>query len=120
MPIATGGRRSRYRDGDHFTFEQRISGFLDWVTLATAGGQKDLQRLMLSEQVLRQVARHKRGDSRLPALIDLVLRRPLVSAEIVRQELGVTDTGFRKMRAALGTSLKELSGRRRYRMWGIV
>jgi hypothetical protein len=25
MPIAVGGRRSRYRDGDHFTFEQHIA-----------------------------------------------------------------------------------------------
>jgi len=120
MPIAAGGRRSRYRDGDHFAFEQRIAGFLDWVTLAAAAGQKELQRLTLAEKVLRQVARHKHSDSRLPALIELVLRRPLVSAEVVKQELGVTDTGFRKMRAALGTSLKELSGRRRYRVWGVL
>lgn len=120
IAIAIGGRRLRYRDGDHWTFEQRIGGFLDWVTAAAAAGLKELQRLALAEQVLRQVARSKHSDSRLPRLIDLVLTRPLISAEVACRELGVTTTGFRQMRAALGTSLKELSGRRRYRVWGVL
>jgi hypothetical protein len=56
----------------------------------------------------------------LPALIDLVLSRPLISAELAQRELKLTSTGFRRLRAQLGTSVKELSGRGRYQVWGIL
>jgi Protein of unknown function (DUF1612)/HTH DNA binding domain len=120
MAIGIGGRRSRYRDDGRLPFEQRLKGFLDWILLAAEAGQKELQRLALAEKVLRQVARHSHVDSRLPALIDLVMSRPIISAEIVKRELKVTDTGFRRLREALGTSVKELSGRRRYQVWGVL
>jgi hypothetical protein len=84
LAIGIGGRRSRYRDDGRLPFEQRILGFLDWVRLAAETGQKELQRLSLAEKVLRQVARHDHADSRLPALIDLVLTRPLISSEIAK------------------------------------
>ncbi len=120
MAIGIGGRRSRYRDDGRLPFEQRALGFLDWVQLAAEAGQKELQRLALAEKVLRQVARHNHVDSRLPALIDLVLSRPLINSEIAMRELKITDTGFRRMRKALGTTVKELSGRRRYQVWGVL
>jgi DNA invertase Pin-like site-specific DNA recombinase len=87
LAIGIGGRRSRYRDDGRLPFEQRILGFLDWIQLAVESGQKELQRLSLAEKVLRQVARHNHVDSRLPALIDLVLTRPLISSEIAKREL---------------------------------
>jgi hypothetical protein len=36
------------------------------------------------------------------------------------RELKLTSTGFRRLRAQLGTSVKELSGRGRYQVWGIL
>src|SRR5262249_22519123 len=120
MPIAIGAHKSRYRDGGHHPFDTRIAGFLDWLTTAAGAGQAELKRLALAEKVMRQVAKHKHVDSRLPGLIDLVVSRPLISAELVKRELKVTDTGFRRLRTALGTTLREMSGRRRYQVWGVL
>jgi hypothetical protein len=89
-------------------------------TRTTTGRQEELKRLSLAEKVLQGVARHKHVDSRLPALIDLVLSRPLISAELAQRELKLTSTGFRRLRAQLGTSVKELSDRGRYQVWGIL
>jgi hypothetical protein len=118
--LGVGARKSRYRYDDRAPLEQRIVGFLDWVTQGALAGQAELKRLSLAHQVLGQVAQSKHVDSRLPALIDLVLSRPLISAEIAQRELKLTSTGFRRLREQLGTSVKELSGRSRYQVWGIL
>ncbi|WP_296346021.1 DUF1612 domain-containing protein [Reyranella sp.] len=118
--LGIGARRSRYRYDGRSPLVQRMGGFLDWVTQGALAGQAELKRLSLAHQVLGQVAKSKHVDSRLPALIDLVLSRPLISAEIAQRELKLTSTGFRRLREQLGTSVKELSGRNRYQVWGIL
>lgn len=118
--LGIGARKSRYRYDGRTPLEQRIGGFLDWVKQGALAGQAELKRLSLARQVLGQVAQSKHIDSRLPALIDLVLSRPLISAEIAQRELKLTSTGFRRLREQLGSSVKELSGRSRYQVWGIL
>jgi hypothetical protein len=117
--IGIGGRKSRLRYDPRAPFERRVAGFLDWVSLATEAAEREIQRLVLAEKVLRQVARHTHRDSRLPELIDLLIEKPLVSAELAKSRLQLSDTGFRRLRESLGTSVRELSGRSRYRMWGL-
>lgn len=118
--LGIGARKSRYRYDARAPLEQRLAGFLDWVTIGATLGQEELKRLSLAHQVLGQVARAKHVDSRLPALIDMVLSRPLISAEIAQRELKLTSTGFRRLLKQLGSSVKELTGRRRYQVWGIL
>ncbi|MFH6784886.1 MULTISPECIES: helix-turn-helix domain-containing protein [Methylobacterium] len=57
--------------------------------------------------------RGRRGSSSLPRLIELVLARPLVSATIFADELGVTPRASQTLVAELG--LRELTGRERFR-----
>lgn len=118
--LGVGARKSRYRYDDRTPLEQRVAGFLEWVTIGATLGQDELKRLSLAHQVLGQVAQSKHVDSRLPALIDMVISRPLISAEIAQRELKLTSTGFRRLLKQLGTSVKELTGRRRYQVWGIL
>lgn len=118
--LGIGARKSRYRYDARTPLEQRVAGFLDWVTIGATLGQDELKRLSLAHQVLGQVAQSKHVDSRLPALIDMVISRPLISAEIAQRELKLTSTGFRRLLKQLGTSVKELTGRRRYQVWGIL
>lgn len=118
--LGIGARKSRYRYDGRTPLEQRVAGFLEWVTIGATLGQDELKRLSLAHQVLGQVARSKHVDSRLPALIDMVISRPLISAEIAQRELKLTSTGFRRLLKQLGTSVKELTGRRRYQVWGIL
>ena len=64
------------------------------------------------ERLLLKV-RGRRGSSSLPRLIELVLARPLVSATIFADELGVTPRASQTLVAELG--LRELTGRERFR-----
>ncbi|MCA0248973.1 MAG: DUF1612 and helix-turn-helix domain-containing protein [Proteobacteria bacterium] len=118
--LGIGGRKSRYRYDGRQTLEQRLAGFLDWAKVGAMQGQDELKRLSLALQVLGQVTQSKHVDSRLPALVDMVISRPLISAEIAQRELKLTNTGFRRLLKQLGTSVKELTGRRRYQVWGIL
>jgi len=49
--------------------------------------------------------------------LDYVLTRPIVSAGMIAEELGITPRAAQDLVAALG--LREATGRRRYRAWGI-
>jgi hypothetical protein len=52
------------------------------------------------------------------ALIDLVLTHPIASAGMIVKELGVTPRAAQNLVAEFG--LLEVTGRERYRAWGIV
>ncbi|WP_352685192.1 helix-turn-helix domain-containing protein [Mesorhizobium sp. M0184] len=62
--------------------------------------------------------RNRRGNSKLPQLIDYVLSRPLVSSAMTEKELKVTTRGALNLVGEL--NLREVTGRGRYRAWGIV
>ena len=57
-----------------------------------------------------------RTTSKLPALIDLVFERLLVSSDMIAEGLGVTPRAAHNLVATL--ELPETSGRGRYRVWG--
>lgn len=118
--LGVGARRSRLRYDNRQPIERRLATFLDWTTTGAEAGRQDLKRLSLADQVMRQVAKHKHVDSRLPAFIDLVLSRPVISAELACRELKLSPTGFRRLRESLGTTLREMSGRRRFQVWGVL
>jgi predicted transcriptional regulator len=61
----------------------------------------------------------KRSTSRLPDLVSLVLSRPLISIPLAAKELRVSPQAVEGMLKELG-ALRELTGRGRYRAWGIV
>nr|WP_245239266.1 RHE_PE00001 family protein [Methylobacterium platani] len=92
--------------------------FLGAVTTGAEHGMSDHDRLMLSREVLQAKVKGRRGSSSLPRLIELVLARPLVSATIIADELGVTPRAAQTLVAELG--LRELTGRGRYRAWGVL
>jgi len=60
----------------------------------------------------------RRSSSRLPALVEFVMARPIASAGMIAAELGVTPRAAQTMAAELG--LREMTGRGRYRAWGIL
>lgn len=105
--------RRRHRDR-----AKRLLAFLVAVSEAAGLGLKEHDRLaMAREQMLRRT-RDRRGHSRLPRLIDIVLSRPLVSSAMIEKELKVTTRGALNLINELG--LREITGRGRYRAWGIV
>lgn len=61
----------------------------------------------------------RRSTSRLPALLEYVLTRPVVSAGMIAEELvGITSPAAQDLVGELG--LREATGRGRFRAWGIL
>ncbi|XKM38073.1 helix-turn-helix domain-containing protein (plasmid) [Rhizobium ruizarguesonis] len=60
----------------------------------------------------------RRTSSKLPQLIELVMSRPLVSAGMVAKAVGVTPQAAIRIVGELG--LREMTGRGRFRAWGVL
>jgi hypothetical protein len=96
----------------------RLVAFLDGVNEAGVSALKEHDRLVLAREQMARRLRGSRGHSKLPQLVDLVLARPLVSSAMIEKELSVTTRGALNLVAELG--LREITGRGRYRAWGIL
>ena len=89
------------------------------MTAAAELGRKDLDRLSLAQEMMGMKLRGRRTNSRLPRMVDLVLSKPLVSVPLAAKQLKVSSQAVEAMISELG-SLRELSGRARYRAWGVM
>lgn len=107
--------RERRRARDRTT---RLIAFLDAMSAAAMAGMKDIDRLTLAKRQLERRAVGKRSTSSLPVTIDLLLSRPIVSAHMVAKAARITPRGALNLVGELG--VRELTGRGRYRAWGIL
>jgi hypothetical protein len=96
----------------------RLAAELEAITAAAAAGLKDHDRWLNARTLLARKLDRRRSTSRLPALIDYVLTRPVVSAGMIAEELKITPRAAQDLVAELG--LRETTGRGRYRAWGIL
>ena len=96
----------------------RWVAFLEAVTSGAEQGLKDHDRWLLARGLMARKLAGRRKHSKLSALIDLVLARPLLSAGMISAELGVTPRAAQDLVAELG--LREMTGRGRYRAWGVL
>lgn len=120
LPIDLGRRFAEYRRHPVHGFEQRIAGFLGWVMAATVRAGKELDSLILAEGLLRRSLVRRRRNSRLPDFAHLLLSRPLVSVPMVARSLRISQQAVQRMLPELTPPARELSGRRRYRVWAIL
>lgn len=96
----------------------RLLAILDGIGIASELGLKEHDRLLLAKQQMQRKLDGRRRSSKLPKLIELVLSRPMVSAGMIAEVLDVTPQGALKIAGEL--NLRELTGRGRFRAWGIV
>jgi hypothetical protein len=96
----------------------RIIAFVDAWRLAAEAGLKEHDRLVLAHRQLQSRLAGRRSSSKLPQLVELVLARPMVSSGMIADELGITAQGALKIASEL--HLRELTGRGRFRAWGII
>ena len=96
----------------------RLAVQLEAIAAAAEAGLKDHDRWLTARTLLARKLDGRRSTSRLPALLDYVLTRPVVSAGMIAEELKVTPRAAQDMVAELG--LREATGRGRYRAWGIL
>ena len=121
LPLAAGFKQSRFRPRGREGALEKLEGFCTVVEEAIAIGHKDLDRLTLARELMQRVTKECRSNSKLPELVDLFLSRPLVTVPLGAKLLKVTPKAVDLMLAQLGGARpRELTGRSRYRAWGIV
>ena len=90
---------------------------LDVFAESGSQGTEELNRLELARQAATRRAGPRPGHSHMPALIELFLERPLVTAPLAAQRLKVSGQTARRLIGELGGSVAEVSGQKRYRAW---
>ncbi|MBY3346426.1 RHE_PE00001 family protein [Rhizobium laguerreae] len=105
--------RRRHRDR-----ETRLLAIAHGFLAVAEIGMKEHDRLALARQMMERKLSGRRTSSRLPELVDLVMAKPLVSAKMVAKTLEVTPQAARRIVLDLG--LREMTGRGRFRAWGVV
>ncbi|MCV3768724.1 RHE_PE00001 family protein [Rhizobium sp. TRM95796] len=105
--------RRRHRDR-----ETRLLAIAHGLLAAAEIGIKEHGRLTLARTMLDRKLEGRRTSSKLPELVELVMAKPLVSAGMVAKTLDVTPQAARRIVLELG--LREMTGRGRFRAWGIL
>lgn len=105
--------RRRHRDR-----EMRLLAIAQGLSAAAEIGLKKHDRLALARQMMERKLIGRRTSSKLPELIELVMTKPLVSAGMVVKTLEVTPQAARRI--VLELELREMTGRGRFRAWGII
>ncbi|MGR9059396.1 RHE_PE00001 family protein (plasmid) [Rhizobium leguminosarum] len=105
--------RRRHRDR-----ETRLLSIARGLIAAAEIGLKEHDRLALARTLLERKLDGRRTSSKLPELVELVMARPLVSARMVAKTLEVTPQAARRIVLELG--LREMTGRGRFRAWGVI
>jgi hypothetical protein len=120
LPLDLGARHARYRRFDRQTVGQRLVGYLEWVSTTVDRSNRELDRLGVVADGLALKLKGKRKNSHLPALVALLLSRPVVSVPITAKALGVSNQAVDVMLKQLGSYPRELTGRTRYRVWSVA
>ncbi|CAN7576361.1 RHE_PE00001 family protein [Brucella pseudogrignonensis] len=102
----------------HRNFEIRLLASLEGLMAGIELGFKQHDRLLMARQMLERRLTGRRATSKLPELIELVLARPLVSAAMIATELDITPRAALRLVEEL--NLREMTGRGRFRAWGVV
>ncbi|AVC46854.1 MULTISPECIES: RHE_PE00001 family protein [Rhizobium] len=105
--------RRRHRDR-----ETRLLAIAHGFLATAETGLKEHDRLALARTMFERKLDGRRTSSKLPELVELVMAKPLVSAGMVAKTLDVTPQAARRIVLELG--LREMTGRGRFRAWGVI
>lgn len=102
----------------HGNRETRLLAIARGFLAAAEIGMKEHDRLILAKTMMDRKLDGRRTSSKLPELVELVMAKPLVSAGMVAKTLDVTPQAARRIVLELG--LREMTGRGRFRAWGMI
>jgi hypothetical protein len=102
----------------HLDRETRLLAIARGFLAAAEIGMKEHDRLALAKTMMDRKLEGRRTSSKLPELVELVMAKPLVSAGMVAKTLEVTPQAARRIVLELG--LREMTGRGRFRAWGVI
>ncbi|WP_160006372.1 RHE_PE00001 family protein [Rhizobium sp. 18055] len=108
-------RHERRRSRQRLT---RLQSFLEAMLESADLGLKEMDRLSLAQTQMEMRFKDRRSNSSLPELAQFVLSRPMVSSAMVARELRLSSRGALNLLNDIG--IREITGRGRYRAWGII
>lgn len=121
--ISLGLRESRRTKGGSALHGYALAppkiAMLNAIKAAADAGLQEHDKLMLARTQLQRFLANRRSHSRLPDLVELVLAKPLVTPQLIAKTLKVTPRGALDLIAALSPTLREVTGRGRYRAWAV-
>lgn len=120
LPLDVGWRASKYRRDAGQSLTSRIGGFLAWAEAAAGEGHKEFDSLQVAEKLLRGSLKGRRSNSHMPALVDLLLERPFVSAALAAKALRVSRQAAHTMLKAVGAPVHKLTDRERCNAWSVI
>ncbi len=94
--------------------------FFDMVACAVQAAGHELDSLSSANERMRLKIRDAPKNSRLPALADLMVAKPIVSIPLACKELRISKQALRIMIPRLGSTPREITERRRYRCWSVI
>jgi hypothetical protein len=118
VPVSVGLKQVQRDRRAHRHRDIRLLALIEAMREAAEMGLKDHDRLVLARQQMEHRLSGRRKSSKLPQLIDLVLTHPIVSTAMIVDALSVTPQGAVKIANEL--NLREVTGRGRFRAWGIL
>ena len=119
--LGLGLRKGGFRWSLHQAQAVRLAGLIEAIHTSARLADSDLKRLALAHEVMLRRCEGRRGNSRLKELVDLFMASPLVTVQMATEKLKVTPQAVEAMLKELGSSLpRELTGRKRYRAWGVI
>jgi hypothetical protein len=119
LPLAWGGVQGRFRWDKALGLNERLQGFLEYAIAACARTSREVERLVLAEALLQRRLEGRRGNSKLPGIAALLLKKPYVSGDMAARALKVSSQAARLMMKELGSSVREMTGQTRYRLWSV-
>jgi hypothetical protein len=120
LPIDTGQRLSRKRWDIRDDYPRRMTAFFDMAACAVQAASNELDSLSSANERMRLKIRDAPKNSRLPALADLMVAKPVVSIPLACKELHISKQALRVMIPRLGSTPREITERRRYRCWSVM
>jgi Protein of unknown function (DUF1612)/HTH DNA binding domain len=119
LPLGWGAAHAHIQWDKRFPLNLRVEQFLEAVASACERTGQEIVRLGHADGVMARCVAGKRKGSKLQELRELLLRRPVVSARMIRKELKVSPEGVSYLVKELGPVPREITGRRSYRVWGV-
>lgn len=119
--VAVGLRNSKFRWRRSDPVQTRLSMLLAGFEAGALEAMEQMNRLHFARERMLRQCRTCRRNSKLPELVDLFMAHPFVSIPLARKKLKVTAAAVDRMLEQLGPALPpELTGRGRYRAWGVL
>lgn len=118
--LHAGFRHAKYRRVRQYDLATRLIAFAKAIEEMARAASKEIDRLALARELLLRKCKGRRGNSKLPRLIEFCLASPIISVPLVAKELDISQQAATTMVGELSTNLRELTGRRRYRAWALI